>query len=165
MANVNLNATVDYTEFEAIIEAYKQVCSNMKPAFQAVLAYWHKWNETYIFGLAGPGKYEDLSPDYASYKEDHAVQESAYPILKFSGVLEASITTDDSPYSVAEIGEDSLVMGTTAESIKGAPYALFLQLGTSRMPARPPIIKTQDQIDKLADTFLESMMQEIERTV
>lgn len=148
--------TVNYEEFGAMISQFIAAFGSARVPLSSVLTYWHKWNAENIFGLAGPGMYEDLSEDYKDYKDN--IVGFIYPILKFHGVLEASLTTQNSAYSVAELGDDSLIMGTSAVSSKGFSYPQALQDGTSNMPARPPILKTPEQLDSLADIFFETAL-------
>jgi phage gpG-like protein len=70
-----------------------------------------------------------LSPRYARYK---AKRYPGAPILVRTGRLFRSLTanTDD---TIADIQPDHLTFGTRV------PYALYHQLGTRKMPARPPI--------------------------
>lgn len=145
---------VNFSEFSNMIEDFIKLFGSAKAPLASVMTQWHAWNRTHIFGLKGQGEYKDLSEAYKDFK-DNAVG-FIYPILKFDGVLQASITTPNSAYSVAEIGDDYLLMGTTAATRKGAPYALFLQRGTKHMPARPPIIKKPAQLDQLARVFLDT---------
>ena len=152
---------VNYGSFDKMITDYIAVFKSAKKPFSAILSYWWKWNDTNIFGLKGAGKYEDLSEGYKDFKEN-AVG-FIYPILKFDGVLQESIIGNQSPYSVAIIKDDELVMGTTAETADGAPYALYLQRGTKNMPARPPIIKTKDQLDAFAKIFFATALNEFKK--
>ena len=145
---------VEYDEFNEMIDDFIKIFGSAKAPLTSLMTYWHAWNKANIFNLKSPGKYEDLSEAYKDFKE--AAVGFIYPILKFDGVLEASLTTRNSAYSVAEIGDDYLIMGTNAQTIKGAPYALYLQRGTKKMPARPPIIKGVEQLDSLARVFFET---------
>jgi len=71
-----------------------------------------------------------LSPRYARYK---ARRYPGAPILVRSGRLRSALTQPDHPDAIADIQPDRLTFGTRV------PYALYHQLGTQRMPARPPI--------------------------
>lgn len=151
---------VNYGSFDKMITDYIAVFKSAKKPFSAILSYWWNWNKTYIFEATGPGKYADLSEGYKDFKE--SAVGFIYPILKFDGVLMESIIGNKSPYSVAIIKDDELVMGTTAEK-DGVPYALFLQRGTKNMPARPPIIKTKDQLDAFAKIFFATALNEFKK--
>jgi phage gpG-like protein len=70
-----------------------------------------------------------LSPRYARYKAKHYPNA---PILVRTGRLFRSLTTNTDD-TIADIQPDHLTFGTRV------PYALYHQLGTRKMPARPPI--------------------------
>jgi len=146
---------VNYTEFNKMIDDFLKIFGSAKVPLTSVLTYWHKWNETNIFGLSGPGKYKDLTEAYKDFKE--AAVGFIYPILKFDGVLEKSLTTRNSAYSVVELTDTSLLMGTSAVSKKGKPYPLYLNNGMGNNPVRPVVIKTPDQLDNISKIFFESM--------
>lgn len=148
---------VNFDEISKIMQDFIKVFGSARVPLSSVLTYWHKWNESYIFGLSGPGQYEDLDEAYKDYKE--AAVGFIYPILKFSGVLEASLTTQNSVYSVVELYDDELIMGTSAVSKRGDSYPLYLQEGTANMPGRQVVIKTPEQLDKLADIFFQTAVQ------
>jgi phage gpG-like protein len=71
-----------------------------------------------------------LSPRYARYK---ARRYPGAPILVRSGRLRNALTQPDHPDAIADMQPDRLTFGTRI------PYALYHQLGTRKMPARPPI--------------------------
>lgn len=79
------------------------------------------------FILSGAGKYPPLSPAYVKQKRKLA---PGAPILVLSGKLKASVTGSGSGDSIINIGENSLVQGTSA------PYSRYVQEGTKKMPAR-----------------------------
>jgi len=90
-------------------------------------------SRTAIFALKGPGQYPDLSPRYKPNKQ-RAVG-FVYPILKLSGALEESVTSDSGKDNVTRIEPLSLEMGTTV------PYANYHQqegdfTNTGKMPLR-----------------------------
>ena len=70
-----------------------------------------------------------LSPRYARYKAKHY---PGAPILVRTGRLFRSLTTNTDD-TIADIQPDHFTFGTRV------PYALYHQLGTRKMPARPPI--------------------------
>ena len=82
---------------------------------------------------AGPavGAWAPLSDAYAEWKEQHF---PGMPKLQLTGALMAGLTADSSPWARRDISADSLTFGT-----KGVPYATYHQMGTGKMPARPPI--------------------------
>lgn len=76
------------------------------------------------------GAWEALSPDYGKWKSQHY---PGHPILQRTGALVQGLTDSSSQYAQRSANGDALVFGTI-----GLPYASFHQLGTSRMPDRPP---------------------------
>jgi len=71
-----------------------------------------------------------LSPRYARWKSRRY---PGAPILVRSGRLRDSLTNPNHPDAIATVTPQSLTYGTSV------PYAAYHQLGTQRMPARPPI--------------------------
>jgi len=129
-------------EFDRKISAALKAVKSLFPEFTVIANMWYKDNRQ-IFDLKSAGQYEDYKPGkkgrpspYMIYKRKHAkgLNNNFYPLLKFSGKLAASITNPSAPGAVRSITATSLVLGTQI------PYAIYHQLGTKNMPARPPII-------------------------
>jgi len=115
-----------------------------------------KKENTKNFILKGFGKYPPLSPVYQARKQRLA---PGTPILtgltsqgKVSGKLKKSIieTTSD---SIVRIGKRSLIVGTKAKSRKGAPYPIFVQEGTSKMPGRKFLFFSQRMVKQIINTI------------
>lgn len=115
-----------------------------------------KKESTKNFILKGFGKYPPLSFSYQARKQRLA---SGTPILtgltsqgKVSGKLKKSIieTTSD---SIVRIGKRSLIIGTKAKSRKGAPYPIFVQEGTSKMPGRKFLFFSQRMVKQIINTI------------
>jgi len=85
-------------------------------------------------GSAGGDKWAPLSPEYADYKEAHF---PGKPILERTGALLDSLTNPNSPNGVRIEERKTLTLGSRL------PYALFHQVGTKKMPARPEIQLTE----------------------
>ena len=66
----------------------------------------------------------------------------ASPLLVRTGALRDSLTTPGAAGSVEELDGGSLTLGTRL------PYAMFHQLGTRRMPARPLIVLSDERASK-----------------
>jgi phage gpG-like protein len=82
-------------------------------------------------GAEGGESWEPLSPAYAGWKEEH------YPgakILERSGDLLDSLTNPNSTNGVRREERKSLTLGSLL------PYALYHQVGTENMPARPELV-------------------------
>ena len=146
---------VNYGSFDKMITDYIAVFKSAKKPFTSVLSYWWNWNKEHIYNRTTSGMYEDLTEGYKDFKED-AVG-FIYPILKFDGVLEASITGNQSPYSVATIKDDELIMGTVAEK-DGIPYPIYLFRS-----GRSPVVKTKDQLDAFAKIFFATALNEFKK--
>lgn len=96
----------------------------------APLFYVRTTQDFILEGGASGDRWAPLSPRYAAWKA------SRFPgagILVRSGALKASLSGPTAPLAVFRPGPTSLDIGT------GVGYARFHQLGTVRMPQRPPI--------------------------
>lgn len=132
--------------------------SDLTIPLHAISAEWFSSNR-FIFQLKGPGKYADLSskPFFAfwepafsglrrlypgGYKEYKGARYgNVYPILKASGRLAESITNPVHENAISlVINKKDLTLGTNVE------YAHFLADGTSRMPARNPVLFGNEQV-------------------
>ena len=82
-----------------------------------------------IWKLKGKGQYDDLAPSTKLAKIKAG--KSVYPILKWSGLLEESMTDPKSSYAIARIiNSKDLELGTKVK------YGIYHQFGTKRMPMR-----------------------------
>lgn len=81
---------------------------------------------------AGPvaGSWNPLSEAYAAWK---AKKYPGRPILQRTGALLEALTVASSPFAARDFNASTFLFGTA-----GVEYASFHQLGTSKMPARPP---------------------------
>jgi phage gpG-like protein len=76
------------------------------------------------------GAWAQLAPAYEAWKSGaHPGQ----PILVATGALREALTVDGSTHALRDYSSTQFNYGT-----QGLEYASFHQLGTSRMPARPP---------------------------
>lgn len=139
--------------------AYRTTGDLTKPLTQ-IARDWFRGNKS-IFALKGPGRYKDLSTKpffawweknpnlrtmynngYRSYKA--AKYGSAYPILKATGVLAASITNREDDNSINRIEGDkkTLTLGTSV------PYGIYHQSDSPRtkIPYRPFLFVGVEQI-------------------
>jgi phage gpG-like protein len=89
-----------------------------------------------------------LSPAYRAWKNRHY---PSAPLLVQRGTLRASLTSPTEPGSVWEPAPTGLRVGTRV------PYGMYHQMGTRRMPARPPLRLNGDdgqRIGKLLQEFV-----------
>ena len=125
---------VNFEEFSAKVQRAITAVSDLSPVFLTIANDWYKDNQRVIpegGEKQSEGQYEDLSDDYAQYKE--AMQGWIYPILRFDGWLATSITVPGSDGAFCVIGKQSLAVGTEI------PYAIYHQSSAprSKMPYRP----------------------------
>ena len=90
--------------------------SDLRPLFEQFAADFYKDSKRH-FRLSGPGKYTDLSPEYARRKQ--AKWGFEYPILVASGRLSSSLMARGAVDSICVIGKDHFIIGTST------PYAVY----------------------------------------
>lgn len=121
---------LDMSAFFRLSKAMKAAAKEMED-LRVPLGEIHKSfikSRKFIFTLKGKGQYVDLKESYKRQKRrKHG---HVYPILKATGRLMDSITTDNEDH-YKRIEKKALTIGTSV------PYAVFLQNGTRKMPARP----------------------------
>lgn len=110
---------------------YERV-QDLSPAFERILPLLQDYTERYLAAggaFEGNPAFAPLNPRYARHKGHRY---PGAPILTRSGRMRASLAglTGD---SVAEVSPDRLVYGTRV------PYAVYHQMGTRKMPKRPPL--------------------------
>ena len=99
------------------------------------------------------GEWQELSPLYALMKERRHPNKT---ILRRTDALYRSLTQPNARGSIRRVTETELEIGTSI------PYAIYHQVGTSRMPARPLIALTAQQERQMA-TFLRRGLAEFVR--
>ena len=84
-------------------------------------------------GEAGGERWQELSPEYAGWKEVHY---PGQPILQRTGALAASLTSANDPNAVNQQSRKMLTLGTRV------PYAIYHQSiePRTRLPRRPVIM-------------------------
>lgn len=95
---------------------------------------------------------------WAQSKPSTTARQSQESILVESGRLKVSLTEIGGPGNVNESNSRGLMFGSNVE------YSFFHQLGTSRMPARPPVGLSEQLIDELANTIADSAVQKLKVT-
>lgn len=103
----------------------------MVPVFEAEMA-----EQFDAEGKGASGSWAPLSAQYAEWKEQNY---PGRPILQREGVLHEALTSSASPFARRVTTADSFDFGTI-----GVEYADLHQLGTSRMPRRPPFDFSDD---------------------
>lgn len=136
-----LNVEVDVNgDIAALLQKAKDAGVNLTIPFTTIAKSWFKANRS-IFALKGPGKYQDLSPKYKKAKIRR--WGFAYPIMRASGYLEASLTDPTHPDAINFIvNKNTLYLGTRVE------YAPYHQSSAPRkkLPYRPIVFIGAEQI-------------------
>jgi phage gpG-like protein len=107
-----------------------------------------------LFDSQGAGSWAALSPRYAARK----LRE--YPstgILERTGNLRRSLVSQMSPDSAYLPLPQQLTLGTRV------PYARYHATGTKHMPARPPIIVTESEVDEMATIIRDGLKETARR--
>lgn len=86
-----------------------------------------------------------LSETYGLWKQKHW---PGLPIGVLSGATRESLTFQDDTHAIWEARPTALTVGTRV------PYAMYLQLGTRRMPKRPPL-RMSDEFAMLVGRLLQ----------
>lgn len=132
-------AVVHLSAYSRHISDFRDLWPEITDAFVAREQLW--------FAAEGQGSWPPLSPDYASWKSVHY---PGRPKLVLTGSLKESLTSP----SRAKLAETDhmLVLGSSD------PKAAYHQHGTSRMPARPPlipVIRLKAAIARLLDVWVD----------
>lgn len=111
-------------EFTDALRRLAERVGDLRPIFRPIANDFYK-GQRIIFGLKGPGKYQDLAP--ATGKAGNPTTTSnykrrklnlvgrLYPILDLSGELKDSVLSRNDPKAVFEMEKLSLVIGTEVE--------------------------------------------------
>ena len=135
-------------EVERLLSDLEERFGNLQPVFGSIIHdFWQVEAEQFESEGGLSGGWVELSPAYAKWKAQHAPDA---PILVLSGRLRESLTgeTDD---TVLNVEDDTLEIGSRA------PTAVLHQTGTSKMPARPPLVITdavKDRWVKYVENYL-----------
>lgn len=116
---------------------FGEYAQDLRDEFKEIARDFHETVEQKQFateGAYGAGGWAPLSPGYAAWKGKNY---PGMPILQLTGRLMESLTGKTSD-TIEEIGRQDFRLGTKA------PYAIYHQKGTGRMPARPIIKLTED---------------------
>lgn len=126
--------------FQSAIKTALKKVNDLTIPFTLITKEWFQSNKSIFAVTASSGQYADYKDEsYKTFKRNH--YGFVYPMLKASGRLEGSITNPQSKDSIAVIlNKVTLVLGSST------PYAPFLQLGTSKMKARPFVLLGVEQV-------------------
>lgn len=119
--------SVDNDErFQKALKEAQDEINDLRLPFTLIAADFYR-SQAAIFGLNGPGQYDDLSEDYKRSKRN--LVGFIYPILKRSGALEVAASVQNGPGNITNITPTVLEMGVDGNAI---PYALFHQSDAPR---------------------------------
>lgn len=107
---------------------------DLRPAWELIRDDFAKRNRDWL-DSEGRGSFAPLSPKYAEWKRRHFGE---LPILRLTGRLRQSLTeTSDGDFLYAP-ERLRVLLGTKVK------YARYHQVGTKRMPRRPPVVVGKD---------------------
>ena len=176
---------------QAIDRAIKEV-GDLRPAFIQMAREFYKANQA-IFRLKGPGLYTDFvgpkiantwknpglpqkrirNGNYTAYqwaKEKATGLKGGYPLLKFSGLLQKSITRETDPNTIRILTKESLVLGTRVEygvyhqsdepRTSNLPMRkfLFLDPSTTRFAGAPAFSRRNEKWIEALDLYVERVL-------
>ena len=90
-------------------------------------------------GIGRGGKWPALNPRYKEWKTRHSTSRSS-KMLRLHDTYFKAATRADAPGSYFDINNDRMILGVDPDYFQGktgVPYPLFLEEGTTQMPARP----------------------------
>lgn len=99
------------------------------------------------------GEYDSNLVDWKPLKESTIRRKKHDRILVETGALRESLVAVGGPSNVHETTRSGLVYGT------GIDYAGYLQEGTSRMPARPPVGISDETLDKIVNQVADATVE------
>ena len=120
---------------------------DLTPVWPRVAQIFYE-RERQLFDSQGEGNWVQLSARYGRWKQKHF---PGYPLLQRTTEMAVSLTNRSSPFSVLDMRPKNFAVGTSV------PYAQFHQTGTSRMPARPPIIIDDGTIQRMLDVVTDEL--------
>lgn len=123
--------------FQTAVQKALQEVNDLTVPFTLITKSWFQSNK-FIFDVkSGPGKYADLNEAYKARKREQVG--FIYPVLKAKGNLAQSLTQPGGSAINEIINKRTLVLGTRSK------VAQYHQFGTSKMPARPPVLIGAEQ--------------------
>lgn len=185
--------SINSKEFDASVKEALKTVSDLRPAFIQIAREFYKANKA-IFTLKSAGRYPDFKgpkvaatwkdpglPEkrtrngtmtaYQNYKQKKTGLPRGYPLLKFSGALEKSITQRNDANTVLEITKKSVVMGTRVayagfhqEGTKNIPMRKFLFLDPTTVGAPAAVISRRNEAwNKAINDYVVRVMKNIEK--
>ncbi len=119
--------------FTVALSRLRTAISDWRPFWTDTFApFFYSWvqRDFVLEGGQSGTSWAPLSASYAAWKAAHT---PGAGILVRSGALKASLAGPNAPLTVLRASSDALEIGTSVA------YASFHQLGTRRLPQRPPL--------------------------
>lgn len=123
-------------DFIAQMKKAREAALDLSVPFRLIQQSWFKGNRAIFDVKQGPGKYPDLKK--STKKQKLRQFGSIYPVLRATGFLERTMIKPGDQANF--IGKSYMTVGTSV------PYAHFLQDGTKKMVARPPVLLGPEQV-------------------
>jgi len=159
---MQLTATLDANAIAQVglrryLRTLSERANDLYPAWDNVLNILYE-AERRLFAQEGQteehSKWEKLSPRYAAWKEKHY---PGMPILTLTGRFRGSMTDPSGQHT--EIRERRQLTWGSAHKVSGGHDLGGLHAeGRGNMPARPPIRITQRNVDDIADTVVDYIL-------
>ena len=147
--------TIDgFGKVKDIVDSIGDQLIDLRPLWFLLANDFYK-DEKRIFKLKGPGRYEDLTPEYQDRKAQ--LHGFIYPILRAKGNLERSLTNPADRDAIHIFTKTSMIIGSSS------PTAKFHHLGTRNMPVRPlweinPRSRLGERWGDTADAYFEKVL-------
>ena len=145
-----MNVSYEWSNLGSVLAGFNRIergLESLKPLWGEFQEQFQK-DERDLFAAA---PWPPLSERYAEQKRR---QFGNKPLLRATDALFESLTEAGAEGSVRRIDDLQAEFGTSVE------YAPFHQLGTSRMPARPPLIEPEEKTySTIAGRYMESLIE------
>lgn len=120
-------------QMDRILSRFGDAAEDLSPVYEEIADDFLEIEERqFTSGGAGSGGWAPLNPRYAARKKGPG-------ILRETLALFNSLTRRGAPGAIRRITKDTIELGSSVTSDRGFPYPVAHALGTSKMPARPPI--------------------------
>ena len=120
-------------QIDRILSRFGDAVEDLSPAYEEIADDFLEIEERqFLSEGAGSGGWAPLNPKYAARKKGPG-------LLRETLALFRSLTRRGAPGAIRRITKDSIELGSSITSEGGFPYPVAHAVGTSKMPARPPI--------------------------
>jgi hypothetical protein len=119
-------------QIDRILSRFGDAVDDLSPAYEEIADDFLEIEERQFLAEGKGNAWAPLNPVYAARKKGPG-------ILRETLALFHSLTRRGAPGAIRRITKDTMELGSSVTSEGGFPYPLAHALGTSKMPARPPI--------------------------